>query len=387
MALRLRNSSALLLVVSLFVGLPALAQDTPGSEEGGAGEASGAASLGVEQLAEDHFAAQRWFVAAAFAGIDGGQGPPQARFMPIVEDGVVRGVQVFGVRVSSPLAALGFRNGDDLLSVDERPATLELLRDVLGAPSAESYTIVIERRGRERTLRYDLLDTLPEPDDIAEAMPERVPSDRQRLAEPLAAWMAEHGIEGDPALTPRRRARPRSPRQFLADVAMGEVARVDDVPAALEPLRTLPGWARVIEVRAWPVRRADTLAVVAVLEVEESVAGGGGASGTAAGAEARVEAQGQPPASSPMDFVPALLAGRDALVAEWVPALRVTALSVGERVVLAGWVPDLDGLAVLLWWADGQPCPTGRIALEFEQSAAGGYDFTLTWHDATCAAP
>jgi hypothetical protein len=375
-----RYLSASLVSLYFFGGLPASAQDLPAEQVSG-GDEGAEVALGVEELAEDHFAVQRWFLAAAFAGIDGVEGRPQVRFVPIVgggDDGREGGVAVFGVRVSSPLAALGLRNGDDLLSLDGRPVTLELLRDELGAPSRQSYTVDIERRGRERTLRYDLLDTLPEPDDIAEAMPERVPSDRQRLAEPLAAWMAEHGIEGEPALTPRRRPRPRSPRLFLAEVALGEVARVDDVPAALEPLRTLPGWARVIEVRASPVRRADNLAVVAVLEVEDE---------GAAGPDGEPGRPQQAVAPSPIDVVPALLAGRDALVAEWAPELRVTALSVGERVVLAGWVPDLDGLAVLLWWADGQPCPTGRITLEFDESAAGGYDFSLAWADPACPTP
>ncbi|MCR9161918.1 MAG: PDZ domain-containing protein [Nannocystaceae bacterium] len=82
------------------------------------------------------------------------------RIVPWQEDGKTRGFKVYGVRRSSPLRAIGFRNGDKVLEVQGKTLesierALELYTE-LSKEDVESITFLVERDGAQLELRVDI---------------------------------------------------------------------------------------------------------------------------------------------------------------------------------------------------------------------------------------
>lgn len=83
------------------------------------------------------------------------------RIIPQQEDGRVVGLRLFGIRAGSPMAALGLRNGDVLVSiaghdVSSPDAALEAYAEVRGATGPVE--VEIRRAERALTLRYRVDD-------------------------------------------------------------------------------------------------------------------------------------------------------------------------------------------------------------------------------------
>ena len=92
-------------------------------------------------------------VVAPLAGADGLRA---ARVVPSYRDGALNGVKLFSIRRESPFRALGIRNGDVIVAVDDRP-----LDDVTGIGrllnawlQEDAVKVSLERRGQTLTLRY-----------------------------------------------------------------------------------------------------------------------------------------------------------------------------------------------------------------------------------------
>lgn len=73
----------------------------------------------------------------------------QVRIVPNIKDGATRGFKLFAIRASSPLAALGFENGDLITAIAGRPLkTMDEALAALGTLKGEKqWTIEGERRG------------------------------------------------------------------------------------------------------------------------------------------------------------------------------------------------------------------------------------------------
>ncbi|MBK7829035.1 hypothetical protein [Nannocystis sp.] len=82
----------------------------------------------------------------------------QARIMPSVRDGVVRGLKLYGIRPGSLPRLLGYRNGDLLLSVNGLPligadaamTTFSRLR------RADTLAVELERKGERMIMTCDI---------------------------------------------------------------------------------------------------------------------------------------------------------------------------------------------------------------------------------------
>jgi general secretion pathway protein C len=77
-----------------------------------------------------------------------------ARVVPVFHNGTARGMKLFGVRPDGVLAALGFRNGDTLITVDKQAiaspeAALEVYSRVR---HAKALVIGLERAGKPHEL-------------------------------------------------------------------------------------------------------------------------------------------------------------------------------------------------------------------------------------------
>jgi len=86
-----------------------------------------------------------------------------ARAIPHQVNGVVDGVKLYGIRQHSPLAVLGFQNGDLLQTVNghslsDPSAALAAYSELRAATRLE---VVIERRGKAQRLVYRIVDHLP----------------------------------------------------------------------------------------------------------------------------------------------------------------------------------------------------------------------------------
>jgi hypothetical protein len=81
-----------------------------------------------------------------------------ARVVPAMKNGARAGFKLYAIRPASLAAALGFQNGDRIHTVGGRPtpgvpeaeAAIEHLRSV------DQFTVEVERRGSDVTLRYDI---------------------------------------------------------------------------------------------------------------------------------------------------------------------------------------------------------------------------------------
>lgn len=78
----------------------------------------------------------------------------QARVIPSVKDGVARGLKFYGIRPGSLPKALGLKNGDLLVGVNERPLTdMESSMQLYsGLRRADELRLAIERKGEPLTL-------------------------------------------------------------------------------------------------------------------------------------------------------------------------------------------------------------------------------------------
>jgi len=81
-----------------------------------------------------------------------------ARMLPHSRDGKLVGIKLFGIRRSSVLGALGFKNGDTITAINGQPVTspdrmLEIFGKLAPEPGKEA-TVEVTRRGRPITLRY-----------------------------------------------------------------------------------------------------------------------------------------------------------------------------------------------------------------------------------------
>lgn len=85
----------------------------------------------------------------------------QVRMVPHQEQGVTQGLRVFGIRRTSVVAALGLRNGDTLVSINDVPlGDPERVVEALGRlRRAASASVLIQRRGLSQTLSYRVGDT------------------------------------------------------------------------------------------------------------------------------------------------------------------------------------------------------------------------------------
>ncbi len=83
-----------------------------------------------------------------------------ARIVPDYVDGGVAGIRIFGVRPSSPTAALGIQNGDRLETLNGYSlATPEsALEAYTKLRSAKEVTLTLERHGAPMTIQYRLTD-------------------------------------------------------------------------------------------------------------------------------------------------------------------------------------------------------------------------------------
>lgn len=79
-----------------------------------------------------------------------------ARFVPAVRDGKAVGMRLFGIRPGTPVAALGFQNGDTLLTVAGQSITgpEQALEAYAKVRRDDSVDVQIERRGEPLTLSY-----------------------------------------------------------------------------------------------------------------------------------------------------------------------------------------------------------------------------------------
>ncbi len=75
-------------------------------------------------------------------------------------DGEVDGFRLSGIRGESVVSKLGFKNGDVVLSVNERPLTsmAEVMEAYQALRDEDTLTFEISRRGQRSSLRIDLLD-------------------------------------------------------------------------------------------------------------------------------------------------------------------------------------------------------------------------------------
>jgi general secretion pathway protein C len=85
--------------------------------------------------------------------------PSSARIVPVFGEERMVGFKVFAIRPGSLFDRLGLRNGDTLRSINGRALTspdraLEIYSQVKPADHVE---LAIQRRGRDLTLRYEII--------------------------------------------------------------------------------------------------------------------------------------------------------------------------------------------------------------------------------------
>jgi general secretion pathway protein C len=82
----------------------------------------------------------------------------QARIVPYMQDGVVTGFKLFAIRPNTLYSKLGIKNGDVILEINGVKMTnpedaLKVYQDV---KDAKTVTMEILRRGKSKTLRYQI---------------------------------------------------------------------------------------------------------------------------------------------------------------------------------------------------------------------------------------
>jgi type II secretory pathway component PulC len=108
---------------------------------------------GVEEFGEHRWRIERSVVAPLLDGA-----ARSTRVAPSYRDGTFHGFKLFSIRRGSPLRALGVRNGDVLVRVDDTPLGTPSGLDVafLAWFTAERVVLTVERRGRDVTLLYEM---------------------------------------------------------------------------------------------------------------------------------------------------------------------------------------------------------------------------------------
>jgi len=78
----------------------------------------------------------------------------QARIMPSVKDGVTRGLKLYGIRPNSLPRALGFKNGDLLVAINDQSMTTpeHALEAYAALRKADTLKFAIDRKGEPLTL-------------------------------------------------------------------------------------------------------------------------------------------------------------------------------------------------------------------------------------------
>jgi general secretion pathway protein C len=86
-----------------------------------------------------------------------------ARMIPHVVGGEAVGLQLFGIRASSPLGAIGLQNGDIVRTVNGRniASPERALEAYSSLRNAGTFTVELERRGAPVTMTYRIVDRLP----------------------------------------------------------------------------------------------------------------------------------------------------------------------------------------------------------------------------------
>jgi len=83
-----------------------------------------------------------------------------ARLVPRVSEGKTKGVRLFGIRASSPLAVLGLQNGDTLLAIQGHGLANpdEALAAYADMKKAKSIELKLERKDAILTITYHILE-------------------------------------------------------------------------------------------------------------------------------------------------------------------------------------------------------------------------------------
>lgn len=134
-----------------------------GGAEGGAAparpgdEAVAAVIAGIAATGPDTYTVTR-SAADALLG-DGALLMRQVRVVPHLVEGQARGMKLYGIRRASVFGALGFENGDTLVTVNGFPvADPQLaLEAYANVRHASELRVRVERRGEERTLTYRIV--------------------------------------------------------------------------------------------------------------------------------------------------------------------------------------------------------------------------------------
>lgn len=114
------------------------------------------AGVGVTRVDDTHYAIGAAWLDAQLQRP--GDLARSARIMPRYVDGALHGLRLYAVRPSSPLVALGLKNGDTVLTLDgvdlatpEHPfGTYALIRNL------DHHELLLERKGARLTLHYDV---------------------------------------------------------------------------------------------------------------------------------------------------------------------------------------------------------------------------------------
>ncbi len=83
------------------------------------------------------------------------EGTPSARFIPSIRDGERLGTKVYGIRSGSTMKLLGFRNGDNIKSVDIKGPTLG--DSGSATPVRATLSIELERKGEPVRKQIDVV--------------------------------------------------------------------------------------------------------------------------------------------------------------------------------------------------------------------------------------
>lgn len=111
---------------------------------------------GVEKTGDLSVVIERKLIDAAFA--DPGELATMARVIPEMKDGEFQGFKLYGMRPTSLLGALGFKNGDTLQSINgKKIGSIEDATEMIPAIATQSdFQVEIIRRGAPITLSIQI---------------------------------------------------------------------------------------------------------------------------------------------------------------------------------------------------------------------------------------
>jgi len=131
---------------------------SPPNEPGAVTEAADKFAEGVRRISDTEYELSR-------ASIDLLLNHPatisrSARIVPQMQEGKTVGLRLFGVRAKSPFSVLGFKNGDTVTHVGDRPITTpdEALQIYSSLKTATTFEVTIERRKQTMKMVYRLTE-------------------------------------------------------------------------------------------------------------------------------------------------------------------------------------------------------------------------------------